>query len=341
VVVGASGNHGTAILRRFAREDVEVVAVARRIPVSPPRPPYDVPVRWVSCDVAGPDAPAQLARAMRGADAVVHLAWAIQPSHDRLGLRSTNVGGTAAMLEAARRAGVGHVVAASSVGAYAPVDDDVPRDERWPATGIDTSSYSSDKAAQERLLDEHEAAGGAPVARLRPALTFQAGAGAEVGRLFLGPFVPKRVLRGPLPVLPWPSGLRLQAVHADDLADAYVCVVLRRAVGAFNVGAPDVLGGADVAAVLRTRRVVPVPPAVVRAALVAAWRARLAVVGPGWLDMALRVPVLDSSRAERELDWRPTRTGRESLAELVAALAAGTGSPSLPLHPRRRVVARA
>lgn len=343
VVVGASGNHGTAVLRRLGAEDVEVVAVARRVPIRPPRPPYDVPGRWFSCDVGGPDAVPDLTRAMHGADAVVHLAWAIQPSRDREALRTTNVGGTAAVLEAARRADVPHLVVASSVGVYAPVPlgDDAPHDESWPATGIGTSSYSSDKAEQERLVDAHEAAGGAPVARMRPALTFQAGAAAEVGRLFLGPFVPKRVMSGPLPVLPWPRGLRLQAVHADDLADAYVRAVLRRASGAFNVAAPQVLDGGDVAHALRTRRVVPVPPGLVRGGLHAAWRARLAVVGPGWLDMAMRVPVLDSTRAERELGWVPVRTGQQALAELVDALAAGTGSPSLPLHPRRRLVTRA
>jgi UDP-glucose 4-epimerase len=336
VVVGASGNHGTALLRRLGTEpDVDVIAVARRVPRTEPSPPYDVPSRWVSCDVGRADAADRLAPALAGADAVVHLAWAIQPSHDREGLRSTNVGGMRAVLDAVRRAGVPHLVVASSVGTYAPAHDDEPHDESWPATGIPTSSYSTDKADVEALLDAAEQRGDVAIARLRPGLTFQAGAASQVGRLFLGPLVPKRVFGGPLPFLPWPRDLRLQAVHADDLADAYARATLQRATGAFNVAAPEVLRGPDVARLLGTERVVPLPPSLVRAGLSAAWNARLAVVGPGWFDMAQHAPVLDSGRAERELGWRATHPATEALREVLTGLASGTGSPSAPLHPRR------
>ena len=41
-----------------------------------------------------------------GADAVVHLAWQIQPSRDRAQMRRTNIDGTRAVVIAARRAGV-------------------------------------------------------------------------------------------------------------------------------------------------------------------------------------------------------------------------------------------
>ncbi|MBT0994980.1 NAD-dependent epimerase/dehydratase family protein [Cellulomonas sp. DKR-3] len=338
-VTGCTGNVGTALLRRLRDEPAvsSVVGVARRVPRRAVPAPYDAVDRWVACDVAAPDAASRLAAAFDGADAVVHLAWAIQPSHDRERLRATNVDGTRAVLAAAESAGVAHVVAASSVGTYAAVGDDEPRTEAWASTGIPTSSYSSDKAAVERLLDEG-AGRGRPVARVRSALVFQRGAGAEVGRLFLGPLVPKALLRGPLPVLPWPAGLRLQAVHADDLADAYVRILTQRATGAFNVAGDGVLRADDVAEVLRAPGVLPVPPGALRVALDAAWRARLAVVGPGWLDMATGAPVMDTARVRQELGWLPRRTGREALAEVLDGLATGAGTASRPLHPRRRLL---
>jgi UDP-glucose 4-epimerase len=305
VVVGATGNVGTAVLRRL-RADAEVdslVAVARRTPPGRAAPPYDAVTRWVACDVTQRDAGDVLVDAVRGADAVIHLAWAIQPSHDRAYLRAVNVDGTRAVLDAVDRAGVPHLVVASSIGTYASSPGDEPRDESWPATGIASSSYSTDKADVEALLDD-AADSAFGIARLRPALVFQRAAGSEIGRLFLGPLVPKRVVRGPLPVLPWPRGLRLQAVHADDLADAYVRVATSGATGAFNVAGDGVVRAADVARVLRAPAVVEIAPAVVRTALLAAWQARLAVVGPGWLDMALGAPVLDSSRLRDELGWR-------------------------------------
>ncbi|WP_456788747.1 NAD-dependent epimerase/dehydratase family protein [Cellulomonas sp. P5_C5] len=338
VVVGASGNVGTAVLRRFVDDGTvtSVVAVARRVPSGTPPLPYAV-ASWVACDVAEAGATDTLAAAFAGADAVVHLAWAIQPSHDRRGLHDVNVAGTRRVLDAARRAGVPHVVVASSVGAYSPAPDDVPRAEGWATDGVRSSSYSVDKASVERVLDEVEAASSdLVIARLRPALVFQRAAGHEIARYFLGPWVPKRALDGYLSTLPWPEGLRLQVVHADDVAAAFREAVVRRARGPFNVAAPDVLRGQDLADVVSRGRLTEVPVAQARAAVAIGWHARAVPVGPGWLDMALAAPLLDTSRAERELDWRPTRSGIETVRELVAGIASGAGTASPPLRARRQ-----
>jgi UDP-glucose 4-epimerase len=338
VVVGASGNVGTALLRRFVDDGTvtSVVGVARRVPRGTPPAPYGV-ASWVGCDLTDPAAVDTLATAFAGADAVVHLAWAIQPSHDRRHLHEVNVTGTRRVLDAARRAGVPHVVVASSVGAYSPAPDDVPRGEGWATDGVRSSSYSVDKASVERMLDEAEAAGGAPrIARLRPALVFQRSAGHEISRYFLGPWVPKRALAGYLSVLPWPRGLRLQVVHADDVAAAFREAVVRRVRGPFNLAAPDVLRGPDLAEVVSRGRLVEVPATQARSVVATGWHARAVPVGPGWLDMALTAPLLDTSRAERELDWRPTRSGIDTVRELVAGVAAGSGTVSPPLRPRRR-----
>ncbi|MBO3088674.1 NAD-dependent epimerase/dehydratase family protein [Cellulomonas dongxiuzhuiae] len=341
VVVGASGNVGTALLRRFAQDSTvtSVVGVARRAPRVRPPAPYDV-ATWVACDI-GADAPdeqvtAALAGVFAGADAVVHLAWAIQPSHDRARLRATNVVGTQRVMEGAERARVPHLVVASSVGAYSPSPGDVPRDETWPTDGVPSSSYSVDKAAVEALLDRAEARGDLVIARLRPALVFQHDAGQEIARYFLGPLVPQRVLDGRVPVLPWPRGLRLQAVDADDLADAYREAVVRQVRGAFNLAGPGIVRGPDVAALVSGARLRDVPVGLARAAVSVGWRARAVPVGPGWLDMAMSAPVLDTARAERELDWRPRRSGVQALHEVLTGIAAGAGTVSPPLRPRGR-----
>ncbi len=336
-VVGASGNVGTALLRRL-RDDgtvTSVVAVARRTPRQTPPPPYDV-ATWVECDVTAPTAVDQLATALAGADAVVHLAWAIQPSHDRRRLRDVNVTGTRHVLDAALRAGVPHVVVASSVGAYSPAPDDVPRSEGWSTDGVRSSTYSVDKAAVERVLDEVEQLHPElVVARIRPALVFQRAAGHEISRYFLGPWTPKRALAGYLPVLPWPAGLRLQVVHADDVADAFREAVVRRVHGPFNVADPGVLRGQDVADVVAHGHLREVPVAQARAVVAAGWHARAVPVGAGWLDMAMSAPLLDTARAERELDWRPRWTATETLQDMLAGIAAGSGTASPPLLPRR------
>lgn len=341
VVVGASGNVGTALLRRLRADPTvtSLVGLVRRPPHGPVPPPYDT-AQWHGVDIGapGPDDPVvdRLRGLVAGADAVVHLAWAIQPSHDRDLQRRTHVDGTRRVLEAAVRAGVPHLVVASSVGAYAPSYSDQPRDEDWEVGGIRSSWYSNDKVAVERLLDEAEVRHpGLAVARLRPALVFQRGAGSQIKRYFLGPLVPARLLDGHLPTLPWPAGMRLQAVHADDLADAYREAVVRQAQGPFNIAGPGLVRAPDVADVLSAGRWREVPHALVRAALGAAWHARVAPVGPGWFDMGASVPVLGTGRAERELGFRPRYTGVQALRDLLDGLVRGAGTASPPMRPRR------
>jgi nucleoside-diphosphate-sugar epimerase len=220
VIIGASGNVGTALLRRLQQErllraePLELVGVSRRVPDSSKRPFGNV--LWHSLDVGAEEDKALLRAALEGADAVVHLAWVLQPNHDLEQLYRTNVTGTANMLEAARDAGVGHIVCASSVGAYSSAGKETRIDESWPATGIPGSHYSRHKAEQEGLLDRFAAENpGTVVARLRPALTFQRDAGSEIGRYFLGPLIPKILLTSPrTPILPVPEQFVFRRVLA-------------------------------------------------------------------------------------------------------------------------------
>ena len=332
VVVGASGNVGTALLRRLAREPgLRIAGVARRPPSPVAGEPYDG-VEWHGCDIGAPDAPETLARIFAGADAVVHLAWQIQPSHDRRTLYRTNVGGSRAVIDAVVRAGVPALVFASSVGAYAPGPKNQPVSERWPVTGVPGSSYSRDKAEVEALLDRLEAEHPRiRVVRLRPGLIFQYGAATEITRYFIGPLLPVRLLRfGWIPLLPANRRLRLQAVHADDVADAYARAVLGDAAGAFNIVADPVLTPEAIARQFHGWTV-PVAAPVLRGAAALTWRARLQPVDPGWVELALQVPLLSPERATTELGWEPSVNALTALRELLAGMAehAHTGSPPM------------
>ena len=136
VVVGATGNVGTSLLQALAEEtDVDsVVGVARRLPdLEAPK------VEWVAADIVDAD----LAQLFRGADAVVHLAWGIQPARDRNFLWRVNVEGSSRVFRAVAEAGVGALVYASSVGAYSPGPKDRRVDESWPTGGMASSFYES------------------------------------------------------------------------------------------------------------------------------------------------------------------------------------------------------
>jgi nucleoside-diphosphate-sugar epimerase len=335
VVVGASGNAGTALLRRLRREpDVEIAGVSRRPPGQAGRPvdePYDM-VDWHACDIGLSGAADRLEKIFTGADAVVHLAWQIQPSHDQAVLRRTNFDGSRAVVQATIAAGVPALVYASSVGTYAPGPKDRFVDETWPTTGVPGSAYSRDKADVERLLDEAESEQPAlRVVRLRPGLMFQRDAGTEITRYFVGPFVPVSLLRfGRLPLVPNHPGLRVQAVHTDDAADAYARAILGDARGAFNVAAEPVLTPQLIASAFHGRTV-PVPGALLRAGADLTWRARLQPVDRGWVDLGLHAPLMATGRAERELGWRPTVDALAALRELFDGMARGGHAASPPM----------
>ncbi|MDQ0770845.1 UDP-glucose 4-epimerase [Pseudarthrobacter defluvii] len=341
-ITGASGNAGTALLRKLqdqlARKpgSLELVGISRRLPDTSVAP-Y-VGVQWHTLDVGLEQDGPRLEKALTGVDAVVHLAWQIQPNRNLDLLHRTNVTGTKNVLQAAAGVGVKQVVCASSVGAYTKADKDRRRDETWPATGMAGSHYSRHKAEQEKLLDEFAAAQpGIAVARLRPGLIFQGHAGSEIGRYFLGHAFPRLVPRKPwIPLLPVPDNLIFQAVHADDVADAYWRVVDQRASGAFNIAAEPVLNPQELARILGAKRILPIPMRLLHAVVDLTWRARIQPTDSGWVEMAAGAPIMDTGRARRILGWEPTVSSVDAVKELLAGMGTGEGvNPSPVLRPRR------
>lgn len=326
VVTGATGNVGTAVVEVLLREErvTEVVGVARRRPeIAPPG------VRFVEADLARDDLEPHLS----GADVLVHLAWMFQPTHRPEVTWQANAVGTARVLEAAARAGVGAVVHASSVGAYSSGERGLV-DESWPTHSLPTAAYGREKAYAERLLDGFEARHpDVRVVRLRPAFIFQRRSATEQRRIFAGPFTPASLVRpGRVPLLPWPRGLRFQALHARDVAEAYRLAVVSEARGAFNVATDPVLDADAVAGVLGARPV-PVSGRAARAALATLWRMHAVPAEPALLDLVLGLPLLDTTRIRTELGWRPRTSGVEALRELLEGMADHVGGETPPLRP--------
>jgi nucleoside-diphosphate-sugar epimerase len=322
VVVGATGNVGTSLLAALGADDgvEEIVGVARRAPSF--RPPKTT---WQVADVEHDD----LEAIFSGADCVVHLAWRIQPSHDVMALRRTNVGGSARVFRAVADARVPSLVYGSSVGAYSPGPKDRAVDESWPTDGTPTSFYARHKAEVERLLDRFELEhADVRVVRMRPGLIFKRESAEEQRRYFLGPLFPRALARpSAIPVVPGLPGLRFQAVHADDVGEAYRLAVTGDARGPFNLAADPVLDARRLAQALGAR-VVPIPAGAIRGAMGLSWRLRLQPTPPGWLDMGLSVPVMDVTRARTELGWEPRRTSVDAILDLLAGLRGEEAGPT-------------
>jgi UDP-glucose 4-epimerase len=336
-VTGASGNVGTALLRRLTTASsgaAEVRGLARRRP--PSTAPYDG-VRWHLADLGNAASERELAEFVEGADAVVHLAWALQPGRRPADLHEVNVEGTRRVARAAAAAGVGHFVHMSSIGAYAGGARGQRVTEDWPTTGIPSAQYSRDKSAAERVVREvFDRRRETTLTVVRPTLVLQPEASSEIGRYFLGPLLlaAARMLPGSVArLLPLPlPALAVSFVHADDVADALERMLDRRAPGPFNLAAEPLMDADTLARALGTFRV-PTPAVVLRAALATAHAAHVVPTEPGWLDIGTQVPALDTNRARKLLDWAPFHRGDDVLRQFVAALGDGVGAPGPLLRP--------
>ncbi|MWA05973.1 NAD-dependent epimerase/dehydratase family protein [Actinomadura sp. LD22] len=331
VVTGATGNIGTSTVEALTADPrvTSVLGLSRRGPGARGAGGGDT-TEWAQADVTDTD----LVPLLRGADAVVHLAWLFQPTHRPAVTWDSNVVGTTRVLDAVADAGVPALVVASSVGAYSPGPKDRAVDESWPTHGWPGAAYSREKAYAERLLDAFEARRPQTrVVRLRPGFVFERQSAAQQRRLFAGPLVPGRLVRpGTVPFVPDLPGLRFQALHSADAGRAFALATLGDARGAFNIAADPVIDPGVLAGLLDARPV-RLPARGVRAALAAAWNLHLVPASPGLFDLALQVPIMDTARARDELGWTPDRTARDAMAEFLEGLRTGAGRDTPPLAP--------
>jgi UDP-glucose 4-epimerase len=236
VVTGGCGFIGSHLVRRVLAEGAREVAVVDSLRYGRAEALGDLGprVRLVRHEL-GKD-PAELLRpALQGADALFHLA---AEKHHTSGtafdVLRTNVAGTANVLEAARAAGVGKVVFASSVFAYgrtsgAPMrEDETPR----PAT-----AYGMSKLLGERLLGHSRAAGGPAHVTLR--YFFVYGPRQYPGLGYKSVIVKnyERLRRGERPTVYGDGRQALDYVYVDDAVEAALLAYRRAPAGAlYNVG---------------------------------------------------------------------------------------------------------
>lgn len=324
VVTGATGNLGTSVVEALSADPdiTSITGIARRdAEWSTP----ELQLAPVDLTKASDD---ELDAVIGGADAVIHLAWSFQPTRDPAVTWHVNVLGSMRVFESVARCGVPVLAYASSVGAYSPGPKDEAVDEAWPTNGWPSAAYTREKAYLERVLDAYELRNpDTRVVRIRPAFVFQRAASAEQRRIFAGPMLPGRLVRPDLiPVVPDVPGLRVQAVHADDVAEAFRLAVRAPVSGAFNVAAEPPIEAAVLADLLGARTV-RLPWSAVRRGVAAAWFLHAAPASAELFEAVSHLPLMDSSRARDELGWAPRWTAREAVSEFLAGLRDGSEEP--------------
>jgi nucleoside-diphosphate-sugar epimerase/putative sterol carrier protein len=323
VVTGGSGQLGTILLRRLAADRAVKSLVCLDL-----RPPAVASPKLQSARADVREA--GIERHMEGADALVHLAFLVTQAVPREEMRSINVDGSKNVFRAALHARVPAVVYASSVAAYG-VFKDHPRPivEETPRRYQSSLMYAATKFEVEAHLDDLEAAHpDTAFTRLRPGIL----AGARMDHA-LGRALSARLVLDPgSPALPW--------VWDEDVAEAAILALKRRARGAFNVVADGELEPRAFAeaAGFRYLRL----PARVLAGLTQLPRGLTGVPpgDPAWLDTAAAASmVISNERAKQELGWTPRCPTTADVARRLGEVMRGPMDARLSLFFRLAALA--
>ncbi|HXV86823.1 MAG TPA: NAD-dependent epimerase/dehydratase family protein [Gemmatimonadales bacterium] len=295
LLTGANGFIGRHVLRRLKRDPATPVRVLVRRPET-----LDAAVsrgiEIVTGDVRDPDA---LARAVRGAGTVLHLAAYAQAwARDPLEFSATNVDAVRSLLSLAREHGVRRVVHVSTILALPPF-------KPAPVNGRarESTLYETTKLAGDRLVEDYVAGGGDAVI-VHPTRVYGPGpmndANAVTRALIL-------YLRGRLRVRLDDGDVLANYVHVDDVAAGILLAAARG-----RPGAHYILGGEDASfrQVLQVisditgirRRVLALPSwAALALAAGAEWTATIGMrpfITPHWVRVFLE---------DRRADLAPTR----------------------------------
>jgi len=320
-VTGPTGDIGRSLLQSLdrSREIERIVAMARR-----PFDPRSAGLRktdYRQGDVLDSDA---LDALVDGVDVVVHLAFVIMGSRKQT--EKVNLVGSRNVFEAAARAGARRLVYASSVAAYGfHADNPSPLTEDVAPRGTERHYYSAQKAHLEAVLAEVLDGSDTDTYVLRPCIV--AGPDAlllveNIPYVQLSERMPDAIVRAlevmPAlkPVLPDP-GVAFQLVHHDDVASAFRAAVLGRgAPGVYNIAGPGTLTMSDLADALGWYSV-PLPDLALDAAAEIVARLPFVPAEAQWIESFRAPVVMDTSRARRELRWRPRYSARETLQAMV------------------------
>jgi UDP-glucose 4-epimerase len=316
LITGGSGYIGSRLTDLLVQHaDNEVVNLDIRAPAVPRSR-----TRFVHMDIRDHGIAALIAQ--ERPDALVHLAFVLNPIRDEHTMYDIDVNGTANVLDAAAAAGVPHLLVASSTTAYgAWPDNPVPIPEEHPVRGLPGYEYARDKTEIDRLCQlwaaQHPES---TMTIVRPTIVF-------------GPNVDNYIVRfwenQPFVVLPDGHDADWQYVHEDDVVDAMSRLLSERRGGIFNLTADGTVKMSEAAAIAG-KKVRKMPLKLYRRMASATWKLRLRNVEapPGQIEFVLHPWIASNEKLKSELGWSPRYTSRETFE--ITMRAKGLAPPATP-----------
>lgn len=300
VITGGSGYIGSRLVDLLSRrEDTEKIVICDLAPPAGYRPGTE----FERVDVRDRDGVrAVLERAKP--DALVHLAFILNPSHDEHFMYDVDVNGTHNVLEAAAAAGTGHVLVTSSSTAYGAFPDNpVPLTEDDPVRGVSAFPYARDKTESDRLCQLWAARyPDRAMTIVRPCIVFGPNVDNYLVRLWT---------KQPFAADTGTLDNQIQFVHEDDVVEAIGALLLGRHAGAFNVAGDGVMTMRECAELIGSP-IRKMPLRAYRGLARVMWRAHLSEAPPGQIEFALHPWIVSTEKLKQTTGWSPTHTSRET-----------------------------
>jgi UDP-glucose 4-epimerase len=299
-VTGASGYIGKRLVQALCDDDrVERVLGFDIVPSSFAHPK----LVFDSIDVRDPSLEARLA----GIDALVHLAFIMDPIKNASEMREVNVNGSQNIFMCAGKAGVRKIVYSSSATVYgAHPDNDRPLTEESPLRANLDFSYAAHKLEVEYVLKEfREEFPDVSMTVLRPAIVF----GPNVDNAWA------HMLELPVMFSVQDHAAPLQFVHEDDVARALHKVAIEDAPGIYNLAAPGGLEVDEMLSLLGRRRIELSEP-VAFSMMDRMWSMGLVEAPAGMLHYVM-YPWVVSTDKLAEAGFEAMYSNRETFAEVA------------------------
>ncbi len=239
-------------------------------------------------------------------DAVIHLAFALNPIHNSKEMNSIDIEGAKNVLEASKQADVKKIIMTSSTTVYGTWPDSPVYTEESPTRPHPTYYYSRDKVEIEKMCNDFkEKNGGIIMTIFRPCLVM----GPTTEQFYA------KLLKWPILPLVGGNNPDMQFVHEDDIGRAYEHFLMNDFDGVFNIVGDGTISWKEVIETAG-KRAVKMPDSVIYPLMKMLWGIHLVGTPPEILDF-VKYPWVASGEKAKKAGFIPQYSSKEALLSFL------------------------
>lgn len=246
-------------------------------------------------------------------DTVYHLAFIVQPIHDKELMHEVDYKGTQNVLNSSVSSQVKQVIAISSTLGYGAYPDNPPKlKENDTMRGNKNFPYGYEKGVVDNMIQDFASKNKEMIiTTLRPCTVFGPNVQNYIYRMLFQPFTIKMDDNDP----------PFQFVHEDDFVRSCIVAMEKQVPGPFNIAGDGTLRTSEISKMIGTKKEFRVKAWFVYPMHELMWKLKVKAVesNSGILDYVRFPFVADNEKAKNELDFYPEHSTIETLHQTIDA----------------------